>query len=112
MITVQVRRMLYILLIAVAVTGCREEDPDVINKLDPQLKMQVDKLESTLLSVLLHTSAELTDAQRKTLESHKVEIQSHIGAIYVCRIPFRNVMDVAREQFVVRLEAPKELKPQ
>ncbi|MDP7237165.1 MAG: hypothetical protein QGI34_10580 [Candidatus Latescibacteria bacterium] len=112
MIIVRARWILYILLVTGIGVGCREEDPEVINKLDPRLKIQIDKLENTRLSVILRTSAELTDAQLASLESYSVVIQSHIGTIYVCQIPFRSVMDVAREKFVVRLEAPKELKPQ
>jgi type IV pilus biogenesis protein CpaD/CtpE len=111
MIIVPARWALYILLMTGIIAGCREEDPEVINKLDPQLKMQVDKIQNAPLSVVLRTTAELTDAQRKTLESYLVVIQSHVGTIYVCEIPFQSVLDVAREKFVVRLEAPKTLNP-
>ena len=67
------RWILYILLVTGISVGCREEDPEVINKLAPRLKMQIDKLENTRLSVILRTSAELTDAQLATLESHSVK---------------------------------------
>ena len=96
----------------VAGSGCKEEDAEVINKLDPGLKLQVEQLERTMLSVILRTKAELDTSQQQTLESHGVTIQSHIGAIYVCRIPLKSILPVAREEFVVRLEAPKELKTQ
>ena len=112
MVIVRTRWICYILLVGLLTTGCREEEPDVINKLDPRLKMQVDQLAKTPLSVFLHTEAELTDAQQKTLVSHDVVIQSHVGTVYVCQIPYQSVMDVAREPFILRLEAPKELKPQ
>ena len=58
MIIVRARWILYILLVTGISVGCREEDPEVINKLDPRLKMQIDKLENTRLSVILRTSAE------------------------------------------------------
>ena len=112
MVIVRTHWIGYILLVSLLSAGCREEEPDVINKLDPRLKMQVDQVAKTPLSVFLHTEAELTEAQRNKLVSHDVVIQSHVGTVYVCQIPYRSVMDVAREPFIVRMEAPKELKPQ
>lgn len=83
-----------------------------MNKLDPRLKMQVDRLEGEQLSVFLHAEKPLNDVQRKTLEAHGVVIESEAGALYVCRLPLKAVLAVARESFVIRLEAPKVLKPQ
>lgn len=93
-------------------SGCREEDTKVINKLDPRLKMQVDRLEGELLSVFLHVEKSLNDVQRQALEAHGVVFESEAGALYVCRLPLKAILPVAREPFVIRLEAPKVLKPQ
>lgn len=100
-----------VLLVATLLGACKEEDPQVINKLDPLLKQQVDGLEGTMLSVILRVDEELTDAQNDILSRHGVVVQSHIKTIYVCKIPLRAILPVARESFVSRLEAPKELKP-
>ena len=83
----------------------------MLNKLDPRLKVQVEELEATMLSVIVHTNEEMNDKQIETLESHGVLIQSRVGTVNVCRIPLNSMLPVAREKFVVRLEAPKELKP-
>jgi|SaaInl4_135m_RNA_FD_contig_21_1324126_length_645_multi_6_in_0_out_0_2 hypothetical protein len=100
-----------ILVVAAMLGACKEEDPQVINKLDPLLKQQVDRLEGTMLSVILRVDEELTDDQNAVLSRHGVIVQSHIGTIYVCQIPLKAMLPVARESFVARLEAPKELKP-
>jgi hypothetical protein len=113
MVTSRFRQMVYyIVVLGLLGMGCREEDAKVVNKLDPRLKMQVEQLEGTMLSVFIHTAKELDEAQRRTLESHGVVIQSQAGTVYVCQMPLKGVLPVAREKFVVRLEAPKELKPQ
>lgn len=83
-----------------------------MNKLDPRLKMQVDRMQGELLSVFLHASQPLNDAQRQTLDAHGVIIESETGALYVCRLPLKAVLPVAKETFIIRLEAPKVLKPQ
>jgi type IV pilus biogenesis protein CpaD/CtpE len=107
-------RCLVLCIVTLTLSGsaCREEDKNVVNKLDPRLKMQVEKLENAPLSVLLQTAQELSDEQRRALENMGVVIQSGTGTVYVCQIPLKSVMPVAREKFVLRLDAPKELRPQ
>lgn len=92
--------------------SCREDDSRAMNKLDPRLKLQVQRLENAPVSVMLRVTAELDSTQLKTLERHGVTIQSHIGPVYVCQIPLRSILPVAREPFVVMLEAPKEMRAQ
>lgn len=99
------------LIVLMVVISCKEEDPDVINKLDPGLKRQVEEMDGTMMSVILRTEAELSDEQETKLTSLGVVIQSHTGTVYVCRIPFKSILPVARESFILHLEAPKEMKP-
>jgi len=94
------------------VTGCREEGARTMDKLDPRLKMQVDRMQGETLSVFLHTTGKMDEAQRRKIETYGVVIQSNAGTVYVCRIPLRAIVPVVKEKFVVLLEAPKELTPQ
>ncbi len=102
----------YLLVVLLAAGfACRDEDPAVINKLDPALKKQVEDLQGTMMSIILRTEGELSADQTSRLEEHGVVFQAHTETVYVCRIPLKSVLPVARESFVQRLEAPKELKP-
>lgn len=103
-------RWIYCVMLLVLI-ACKEEDPVVINKLDPALKQQVEQMEGTMMSVVLRTQSEMSDEQESKLGSLGVIIQSRTGTVYVCRIPFSSILPVAREAFIMGLEAPKELKP-
>ncbi|SVB50871.1 uncharacterized protein METZ01_LOCUS203725 [marine metagenome] len=99
------------LVVLLVLIACKEEDPVVINKLDPALKQQVEQMEGTMMSVILRTEAELSNGQESKLVSLGVVIQSRTRTVYVCRIPSKSILPVARESFILGLEAPKELKP-
>ena len=99
------------LVVLLVLIACKEEDPVVINKFDPVLKQQVEQMEGTMMSVILRTEAELSNEQESKLASLGVVIQSRTRTVYVCRIPFKSMLPVALESFILGLEAPKELKP-
>ncbi|MBI4553649.1 MAG: hypothetical protein HY710_15395 [Candidatus Latescibacteria bacterium] len=103
---------LFLIIGVMGMFGCREDESRAMNKLDPRLKLQVQRLENAPVSVMLRVTAELDSTQLTILARHGVTIQSHIGPVYVCQIPLRSILPVAREPFVVMLEAPKEMKPQ
>lgn len=82
-------------------------DEDTYNKLDPRMKFRIAQVENTMISAFIRTKTELTEDEVEILKTHGVIIMSSIRHVYVVTIPFRSIFAIAKETFVVHIEAPK-----
>jgi hypothetical protein len=93
-----------------------DRDRAGIEKIDPALRIEIDKLASGRpsgreIDILIRTAGPIDQAQRRELETRGCEIRSVIGNIVTARAPAKNVKDIAGLTFVVYIDKAKKLYP-
>ncbi|MDZ7330874.1 MAG: hypothetical protein ONB13_08750 [candidate division KSB1 bacterium] len=104
-----------LLMIFTAIQSCR--DPEVEQKLDADLRLQVKALHEQrqldqTISVVFKSIEPLTDLHREVLKKQGIEIMANIGQIYTAKLPARSLYDLAKMRFVESIQGSRQLKIQ
>ncbi len=107
--------MALLLVLLIAVQSCR--DPEVEQKVDADLRLQVKALHEQrqldqTISVVFKSFEPLTDLHREVLKKQGIEIMANIGQIYTAKLPARSLYDLAKMRFVESIQGSRQLKIQ
>lgn len=74
------------------------------DRLDPALRRMIATQPDSVVGLLIRTSAPLTDAQRRRLESDGIAVGSVVGTIVTARARARDAVALAELPFVVHVQ--------
>lgn len=86
-----------------------------VQKLDPSLLMEIERLKSDRqmdqeIKVLIRTKDEIDATERARLEEKGVKVGSVIGDILTAMVPVQAISEIATLEFVLFIEKSKTLR--
>ncbi len=106
------KRSSRVLLCLLFAFGFACKDPDVLKKMDENLKAELKRLSDAKqldrqISIVIRTNEALTDTHLEVLKREGVEVSANIGNIYTITLPAKNLRGVARLKFIDFLQGQK-----
>jgi len=107
-----IKTIIAIFLSLVCSSACAHVSKANMNKIDPYLLIEIEKLKSTQqtdreVAVLIRTKKEITTDEKGIIEKEGGKIGSVIGDIMTVKIPVKALSTIADLDFVVYIEQAK-----